>query len=89
VGLPILPDSIRNDLGFKSGELEPDYQLLWNFEPADGFEDLARKIYLSDAPWPAQFTDMQAYSTQQYAVDRQSVPSQVTDSPRFRHHQFR
>jgi hypothetical protein len=89
VGLPVLPDSVLTDLGFALDQMEPSYQLLWNFEPADGFEDLARKIYLSDTPWPAQFTDMQAYSTQHYALDRQIARSNDPTPIRLHHHQFR
>jgi hypothetical protein len=98
VGRPVLPDSVLADIGIPSGEIEPDYQLLWNFEPADGFEDLARKIYLNDAPWAAQFSDLQAYS-RPFGYTTQSAPEGLSDpqiarsddpaARRFHHHQFR
>jgi hypothetical protein len=90
VGRPALPDSVLADIVIPSTEIEPDYQLLWNFEPAEGFEDLARRIYLSDLPWAAQFTDLQAWSRPYYlALDRQLALSDDSASTRFRHHQFR
>jgi hypothetical protein len=98
VGAPALPDSVRADLGFPLDLFEPDYQFLWNFEPAEGFDALARKIYLSDAPWAAQFNDLQAYS-RPFLPAGQAAPEQVfdpqiarSDDPatmRLRHHQFR
>lgn len=98
VGRPVLPDSVLDDIFMPTVQIEPDYQLLWNFEPADGFEDLARKIYLSDLPWAAQFTDLRAWSRPYYLAG-QSAPEAVLDpqaarpddpaAMRLRHHQFR
>lgn len=62
VGLPALPDSILDYFRIETRDWEVSSYLIWDFEPAFGYDALVRRYYMDERPDAAKFSRMDAYA---------------------------